>query len=256
MSDSPDDAITRAAEQIAEADHLCVMTGAGASAESGIPTFRDALDGLWSKYDPTDLATPEAFNRDPATVSRWYEHRRQLCLGCEPNPGHHALAELQRAFLEADRQFTLITQNVDGLHQRAGSQDPIQLHGSLFQWRCIACEQRHEPGDQEPETFPPPCPACEQPLRPSVVWFGEALPPEALAAAGDAAEGCDVFLSIGTSSQVQPAASLAWTAVHGGATLIEINPDPTPVTSRADAAISLPFTTAMDRLLSELSEIG
>ena len=197
------------------------------SAESGVPTFREAQTGLWEQFDPHDLATPEAFLRDPALVWRWYDWRRQLIAGAEPNAGHFALARL--AVLVP--KLTLITQNVDGLHQRAGSPDVIEFHGNIFENRCFA--EGCVVADADMRTAVPRCPGCGGYLRPGVVWFGEVIPPAALQSAAGAAAGCDVFLSVGTSSLVWPAAGLAESAAQSGATVIEINPDVTPLTSRS-----------------------
>ncbi len=200
--------------------YVVVLTGAGVSAESGIPTFRDAQTGLWARYNPEELATPEAFRRNPRLVWDWYAWRRQLVSQAEPNPGHLALARLERLV----PRFTLITQNVDGLHQRAGSTSVIELHGNLLRVRCLAEGTVYTtwPDVADP---PPPCPACGAPLRPDVVWFGELLPPEALERAWRAARDCDLFFSIGTSGLVEPAASLPRVAYAAGATVAVINLD-------------------------------
>ena len=200
--------------------HVCVLTGAGISAESGVPTFRDAQQGLWEKYDPHQLATPEAFEANPELLWEWYRWRRDLVARAQPNPGHRALARLARLV----PRFTLITQNVDGLHQRAGSADVIEFHGNIFVDRCFSegCIVEH---DQEADV--PTCPRCGANLRPGVVWFGEAIPEQALDESFAAAADCDVFLSIGTSSLVYPAAGLADLAREHGATAVEINPNPT-----------------------------
>lgn len=197
-----------------------MLTGAGVSAESGVPTFREAQTGLWSKYDPLELATPEAFERDPELVWRWYRWRRDLVARAEPNPGHHALAELQSLV----PRLTLVTQNVDGLHQRAGSRDVIEFHGNLFADRCFADGRIVDgaAGEGIPE-----CPDCGSYLRPGVVWFGEAIPEDALNASFAAAADCDVFLSVGTSSLVYPAAGLGDIAREAGAVTIEVNLNPT-----------------------------
>ena len=209
------------------ARHVAVLTGAGISAESGVPTFRDALSGLWAKYRPEDLATPEAFVRNPALVWEWYAWRRELVRSVQPNEGHRALARLAGRF----ETFTLITQNVDGLHQRAGSRDIIELHGNLARVKCF--EQGHVAVDMpEDGRIPPRCPRCQGRLRPDVVWFGEALPEAALAAAFAAAGDCDVFIAIGTSGLVHPAADLPLAALRAGRTLVEINPEPTPLSRR------------------------
>lgn len=215
---------------------VTVLTGAGVSAESGIPTFRDAQTGLWAKYDPMELATPEAFSRDPVLVTRWYDERRRKCAECAPNPGHLALAQLQDEFERAGRGFTLITQNVDRLHQRAGSREPLELHGTLWIWRCTACgEEREEPDVPFPE-YPPRC-RCGGMRRPGVVWFGESLPEAVLDAAWQAAEHSGLFMSLGTSSLVEPAASLGRVAAAAGATTVEINPEETPLSSRVDISV-------------------
>jgi NAD-dependent deacetylase len=210
------------------ARHIAVLTGAGVSAESGIPTFREAQVGLWAQYRPEDLATPEAFTRNPKLVWDWYAWRGEIVRGAQPNPGHYALAEMQQHV----SKFSLITQNVDGFHQLAGSTDVIELHGNIMR---IKCAQENVVIDQwaESNETPPHCPRCGAHLRPDVVWFGELLPPAALEAAAQAANACDVFFSIGTSGLVEPAASLARVALNHGAAVVEINPTITPLTSRA-----------------------
>jgi NAD-dependent deacetylase len=215
-------------EALRGARAFAVLTGSGVSAESGVPTFRDAQTGLWARYDPAELATPEAFERDPKLVWEWYEWRRKLVREVAPNPGHLALAELERRV----SRFTLITQNVDGLHQRAGSGGVIELHGNITRTKCSAEEVTVE--DYAPESAPPVCPNCGAPLRPDVVWFGETLPAHALRAASEAASSCDLFFSVGTSGLVQPAASLPFEALRVGATVVEVNPDETPLTRSAD----------------------
>ncbi len=209
-----------------------MLTGSGVSAESGVPTFRDAQTGLWARYEPQELATPEAFERDPRLVWEWYEWRRGLVRRAEPNPGHLALAELERRV----PSFSLATQNVDGLHRRAGSENVLELHGNIMRSRCSVEGIEAEPraGD---ESVPPPCPGCGAFLRPDVVWFGEALPEDSFAAASEAARSCDVFLSVGTSSLVHPAASLPSEAARSGAVIVEVNPDHTPLTRQADYAL-------------------
>jgi NAD-dependent deacetylase len=206
------------AEHLRHARRVTVLTGAGISAESGVPTFRDTLTGLWAQYRAEELATPEAFARNPALVWDWYRMRRELVAGIQPNPGHRAL----RALEEWVPDLVLITQNVDGLHRRAGSSRVIELHGSLERARCSRENIVFESWDETGEA-PPRCRACGAPLRPDVVWFGELLPPEALRAAERAARNCDLFLSIGTSNLVEPAASLPWRAAAGGAEVVVIN---------------------------------
>ncbi len=207
---------------------VAVLTGSGVSAESGVPTFREAQTGLWARYNPEELATPEAFVRDPRLVWEWYTWRRELVEKAVPNPGHEALAELERRI----PSFALITQNVDGLHRRAGSQSVIELHGNIRRSKCSREDVVVEP--REGDTgVPPSCPSCGAPLRPDVVWFGEALPRDAFAEAFDAARNCDLFFSVGTSGLVQPAASLPFEALSTGAVVVEVNPSDTPLTRRA-----------------------
>jgi NAD-dependent deacetylase len=233
---SADEQIRTIRRFLSETDSLAVLTGAGVSAESGIPTFRDAQTGLWARYDPMELATPEAFARDPALVTRWYDERRRKCGACEPNPGHLALARLQDEFEAAGKRFTLITQNVDRLHQQAGSRDPIELHGTLWVWRCTTCGDEREDREIPFREHPPRC-SCGGMRRPGVVWFGEALPQTALAVAWRAAAKCGLFMSLGTSSVVEPAASLGRAAASLGAKTVEINPDETPLSTQVDVSV-------------------
>jgi NAD-dependent deacetylase len=211
-----------------DARRVAVLTGAGISAESGIPTFRDAMTGLWSRFRPEELATPEAFRRDPRLVWEWYEWRRQLVAAARPNAGHSAIDALQSRVPSC----TVITQNVDGLHQDAGTRGVIELHGNIRRTRCSA-EDRIVAEWAATGEAPPRCPQCGAPLRPDVVWFGEALPAAALAAAESAARGCDVFLSIGTSAVVYPAAALPLAALGAGARVAELNRDATPLSGEA-----------------------
>jgi NAD-dependent deacetylase len=210
---------------------VVALTGSGISAESGVPTFRDARTGLWSRYDPEELATPEAFARDPELVWKWYTWRRGLVEGAKPNAGHEALADLERRV----PVFSLVTQNVDGLHQEAGSANVVELHGNIRRSRCPAENLTVEPDDTN-HTLPL-CPNCGSPLRPDVVWFGEVLPAEGLRMASEATRSCDVFLSVGTSGLVYPAASLPYEALENGATVVEVNPDPTPLSALADFSL-------------------
>ena len=211
-------------EALRTARRITVLTGAGVSAESGLPTFRDPLTGLWARYRPEDLATPDAFARDPALVWAWYRERRALARGAEPNPAHRALARLET--LGPD--VTLVTQNVDGLHRRAGSREPLELHGNLFRTRCSREGTVREAGDDEVDGDLPRCPECGSLLRPDVVWFGEALPEPVLVQARRAAEACDVFLSVGTSHQVYPAAALPAMAASAGARVVVVDPGEAP----------------------------
>jgi NAD-dependent deacetylase len=221
-----------AAAALADARHVVVITGAGISAESGIRTFRDTMQGLWKDFDPQKLATPEAFDADPEMVTRWYDWRRQGCLAADPNPGHLALARLEHLLTARGREFTLLTQNVDRLHQKAGSRNVVEVHGSIIEWRCTRTGRKTIPGHEPFAEFPPKSPFADGALlRPDVVWFGEALPDSALAIAEDVLTRCDVFLSVGTSSVVYPAAGFAELAMHRGAGVIEVNPDRTPLSS-------------------------
>ena len=205
------------------------MTGAGASADSGVPTFREAQTGLWARYDPQQLATPGAFVDNPQLVWDWYCWRRELIATAEPNAGHVALA----AIAKLKPALRLVTQNVDGLHQRAGSTDVIEFHGNIERNRCFDCEllAANLPAGS---SGPPTCPDCGGLLRPDVIWFGEAIPPAALEAAFAAAAKAEVYLSVGTSAVVYPAAGLAEVAAAAGATIVEINPTPTPLSASAD----------------------
>ena len=227
-----------------QAERITVLTGAGTSAESGVPTFRDAQTGLWARYDPQELATPEAFRNNPRLVWEWYNWRRELVRTAAPNPGHLALAQMATRLPD----LTLITQNVDGLHQRAGSPNVIELHGNILRTRCSqgAClvETWQETGQ-----VPPACPRCGAHLRPDVVWFGESLPSQALEDAWLAACTCQVFFSIGTSSVVEPAASLPGLAQGYGALVVEINPHPTPLTPKADFVFRAPSGLALPALV-------
>jgi len=231
-----DDAIADAAQWIAGAERIVALTGAGVSAESGLSTFRDPEEGLWSKYDPMDLATIDAFERDPELVTRWYHCRFTRASGAEPNPGHHALAAIERAAVDSDRSFTLITQNIDGLHQRAGTERIIEIHGSIHTWRCTASGRETPLSGLSFDEFPIPSEHGGI-MRPCVVWFGEQLPEPAVRASFEALESCDLFLSIGTSATVQPAAGFVEMAREAGARTIEINRDPTPITEIVDLTI-------------------
>lgn len=212
-----------------KARRVAALTGAGVSQESGLSTFRDAQVGLWAQYRPEDLATPEAFDRNPKLVWDWYALRREKARSVGPNPGHFALVEMEKRVSE----FTLITQNVDGLHRRGGSVNVLELHGNLQRVKCSVCgEQAAEWDESGPDV--PQCSRCGGLLRPDVVWFGESLPRKELEAAIQAARTCDVFFSIGTSGLVQPAASLAYAAREQGALVVEINAEPTPLTATVD----------------------
>lgn len=237
-------------ERLRTARSVVALTGAGISAESGVPTFRDAQTGLWAKYSPEELATPEAFLERPRFVWDWYVWRRQLTSAAQPNPGHLALVELAKLF----PSFTLVTQNVDGLHTRAGSPDVIELHGSIALTLCF--DERTPVSESEytdDGKTPPRCPRCGGLLRPGVVWFNESLPPAALSRAERAAQSCDALLSIGTSSLVHPAAGLPLLAKQNGALLVEVNPSPTPLTRHADAVLQGPAGQLLPELVRALT---
>jgi len=235
-------------DALASGGRVVVLTGSGISAESGVPTFRDALTGLWSRFRPEELATPEAFERDPLTVWRWYQSRRQAAARVEPNPGHRAVARIE-AMLPGT---VLVTQNVDGLHQRAGSPSPLEFHGNLFRNRCGDCGHRTAVGDLG-EDRPPVCPRCDGRMRPDVVWFGETIPPDVLDASWRAAASSCVFFSVGTSGLVYPAAELAEVARWNGARIVEVNTDATPLTPRADWVLSGPAGTVLPAVADALS---
>jgi NAD-dependent deacetylase len=227
-----EDSIRRAAAVLKGAGRIAVLTGAGISAESGVPTFRGP-DGLWRTFRAEDLATPEAFARDPVLVWEWYAWRREIIAGVAPNPGHAVLARWEARF----PAFTLITQNVDGLHALAGSRRLLELHGNIWKMRCPAEGRILENRDVPLSPIPPRCPSCGGLLRPHIVWFGEGLDPGILREAFAACAGADVMLAVGTSALVHPAASLPLAAAESGATVIEINPGPTPLSPHADIAL-------------------
>ncbi len=221
-------------ERLARARHVAALTGAGISAESGVPTFRDP-GGLWERFRPEDLANVEAFLKKPQLVQTWYAYRRKLIEQVQPNPGHVALAELERMIPD----FTLITQNVDRLHTRAGSKHVVELHGNIMRNYCIACGREATPEELEAleHGLPARCKVCGGLIRPDVVWFGEVLPREALQEAQEAAERAEVFLSIGTSGVVYPAAELPLRAKEAGAYVVEINLQPSALTPFMDETI-------------------
>ncbi len=227
-----DEKIVDARKLIADIPNITVLTGAGISAESGIPTFRGE-DGLWRNFRPEDIATPQAFLNDPKLVWDWYEWRRKIIKEAKPNAGHFALVELQKQL----SNFTLITQNIDGLHQIAGSTSIIELHGNLWQVRCTKCgfiEQNYEVPLRE---LPPNCRQCKSIARPNVVWFGEIIPMSIIDKCLIAIESCQVMLIIGTSGVVEPAASMGLIAKQTGKTVIEINLDVTPSSGLYDISI-------------------
>lgn len=236
-----------------QARNIVVFTGAGVSAESGIPTFRDALTGLWQRFDAEDLATPEAFARDPELVWGWYEWRRMLVRRTLPNPAHLAIA----AWARSAPRLTVVTQNVDDLHERAGSSGVLHLHGSLHAARCVACGAAYAfPAEipQEPEggrrLHPPSCRHCGGAIRPGVVWFGENLPSDVLDAAFAAARACDLLLAIGSSGLVQPAARIPLLARQAGARVLQLNPMATALDSDCDWSLRGAAGVVLPRLLA------
>lgn len=253
MSELPPQLLASISALLLAARHIVVFTGAGVSAESGIPTFRDALTGLWEKFDAEKLATPEAFRRDPALVWGWYEWRRQAVMRAQPNPAHLAIARLA-AFVP---RLTVITQNVDDLHERAGSTGIIHLHGSFFKPRCVACSQPHVLDPAEPDEpaggrslEPPRCVKCGERIRPGVVWFGEPLPEENYRQALHAVRECDVMFSIGTSAMVYPAAQLPYDAANRGAAIVQVNPTVTSLDTLASFNLHGPAGVIMDRIVN------
>jgi NAD-dependent deacetylase len=229
---------------IAGAERIVAFTGAGISAESGVPTFRGA-GGLWRNFRPEDLATPQAFGRHPKLVWEWYDWRRGLIAKAQPNPGHLALADLERR----KPGFVLITQNVDGLHRRAGSRNLLHLHGDIWLLRCVGCGREIIDERASLPALPPGC-DCGGMQRPGVVWFGESLDERLLQAAADAARAAEVFLAIGTSAVVYPAAGLIDVAKRGGAKIVEVNPDETPYSKTADIRLSGPAGAILPSLIA------
>jgi NAD-dependent deacetylase len=227
---------------VQKASSIAVLTGAGISAESGIPTFRGA-GGLWKQFLPEDLASPQAFRRDPNSVWEWYDSRRGLIDQAAPNGGHHALADLERRV----PNFVLVTQNVDGLHQKAGSRTVIEIHGSIWILRCSQCD-RSWVDRSVPLPLVPHC-ACGAMARPGVVWFGEQLPQDAWLAAEKAAVNCDVFLVVGTSAAVYPAAGLAGTARSAGAKVIEVNIEKSGISDTVDFSLIGPAGEILPKLV-------
>jgi len=255
-------------------ERVCVLSGAGLSAESGIPTFR-GKDGLWNKFNPTELATFEAFSRDPNLVWKWYLWRMHLIANARPNSAHYAIAEMEKLF----PKFLHITQNVDGLHREAGSKRFVELHGHIFDGKCRFCG-KHYPAEVFENLYPlasknflrtiseeelkkevfrrvdegelPKCPNCGEIVGPGVVWFGESLPEDALEKAFSFSENCDVFIVVGTSGVVQPAATLPLIAKRSGAYLIEVNPEETPISHYCDLTLRESASSGLPKLLEAL----
>lgn len=231
---------------IRDARHIAVLTGAGMSAESGVPTFRDAQTGLWAHFDPQELATESAFRAHPRRVWDWYAYRREMIRAVSPNAGHLALAAFARRH---PGRLALITQNVDGLHQRAGSTEALALHGSIAEDRWLDAPRNCCQPDAVEAGHPPRCPVCGNLRRPAVVWFGENLPADALEAAEHAVRQCDLMLVVGTSGEVYPAAGLAFTAHQSGARLVIVNPEPTPLDAVAETCLRKTAAVCLPALL-------
>lgn len=244
---NPSSQLQSAAAALARAGRVVCLTGAGVSAESGIATFRDAQTGLWAKFDPQELASQEGFARNPGLVWRWYMDRLHWVEEAQPNAGHYALAELERIAPD----FTLVTQNVDNLHERAGSVNVVHLHGSIARFRCNRCAKQHalQPAEREAD-LPPRCAVCQGLVRPDVVWFGEMLPQAMVARAWQAAEAADVALIVGTSGVVYPAAQLPYVAQNGGAFVIDINPEASGLSTMADVHLAGPSGEISPRLVA------
>ena len=236
-------------KRLQAAKSVAVLTGAGVSAESGVATFRGE-NGIWKKFRPEEMANVDAFIRNPDLVWEWYQYRRQLIEETKPNPGHFALVEMEKRY----EDFLLITQNVDGLHQRAGSQKVVELHGNILRNRCIECNKIYsELTLDDSKKVAPKCRNCGGLIRPDVVWFGEMLPEAAIAAANQAAAECEVFFSVGTSAVVYPAAALPGIAKSHGSFIVEINPEPTPVSAFADVTIFEKSGVALPKIIEELN---
>ncbi len=252
MSTESSLALQQVSQWLHDATHIAMLTGAGVSAESGVPTFRDAQTGLWANFRPEDLATEAAFRRDPARVWGWYAERRDEMRHVQPNAGHVAVADFQRRH---PGRLTLATQNVDGLHQKAGSTDVLALHGNIFEDRWLdACTLSRGPHDgcdvgQAGAGSPPRCAQCGNMLRPAVVWFGEMLPLALLTAAEQAAQRCDVMVVVGTLGAVYPAAGLAHLARAAGARVVIVNPHPSELDDVADQVLTGSSAALLPRLL-------
>ncbi|MGD9773260.1 SIR2 family NAD-dependent protein deacylase [Diaphorobacter sp.] len=252
----PDDAqgnLTEVSAWLREARHIAVLTGAGVSAESGVPTFRDAQTGYWAQFDPQDMASEAGFRAAPSRVWAWYEHRRALAQSAQPNAGHHALAAFAQRW---PGRLTLITQNVDGLHQQAGSEPVLCLHGNLLDNRWLdvprdCCRMEHAAAGS-----PPYCDRCGNLVRPGVVWFGEPLPLATLDAAQRAAQSCALMLVVGTSGAVYPAAGLAHRARAAGARVVVINTAPSELDAIAHAVLRGPSAQLLPALLGTANPVG
>lgn len=252
----------RSLAALARARRIVIFSGAGISAESGVPTFRDDLSGLWARYDPMELATPEAFRRQPEVVWGWYEWRRQRVREAQPNAAHQVIAQWQQ---DAGTQLSCITQNVDDLHERAGCSQVMHLHGDLFASFCFDCGTAYDDGfggqhglpsqnESDGAVPPPQCAHCQGLMRPGVVWFGESLDSEILRSAFEHSEQCDALIAIGTSGVVQPAAALPQIARDAGATVIQINPQETALDGVTHVNVRAPAARALPLLYARIQE--
>jgi len=249
MTDNHD--LKTAGEILAEAKTVAVLTGSGISAESGVPTFRGE-GGVWEGVSVMEVGSIDGFRNNPERVWRFYNERFTKYSGVKPNAGHHALAQLEQRIVDAGGQFTLATQNIDGLHQMAGSQNVIELHGSGRHVRCTRCSY-YDDLTLEMLAVLPRCPKCDAILRPDVVWFGESLPPGVIEAAVEACRACDVFMTVGTSAVVVPAAGLIQFAADFGARTIEVNLEATPASGIVDIALHGAAGDILPRLIDDAS---
>ncbi len=239
----------RMRQLLAEAESMCVLTGAGLSAESGVPTFRGE-EGIWKKFKPEEFANFDAFIRNPELVWEWYSYRKKVMNAVEPNPGHYALAEMQ----DLVPDFTHVTQNVDNLHARAGCKGVLELHGNITRSYCIDCRTDASESSQRVFEKVPRCESCGGLLRPDVVWFGEFLPAAVFEQGAEAARRCDMFLCVGTSGVVYPAASLPLMAREAGAYVVEINPEVTDLSPRVSETLLGRSGDILPKILSILKE--
>lgn len=248
--------LEEAARAVASAKLVVVATGAGMSRESGIPTFRDAQEGLWARYDPMELASRDGFRRDPARVWGWYNYRRGLIAAVEPHAGHRALAELEGMV----PRVAVVTQNIDGMHRVAGSREVYELHGNINRFKCFAAD--HPVDDEIPvstvdgDLEPPVCSRCGSPVRPDVVWFGEPLPPGVFEEAERLASACEVMLVVGTSGIVYPAAMLPSTARAAGAVVVEVNVERSELTMGVDVFLQGRAGDVLPRLVSHVQKLA
>lgn len=245
-----DQQILQARQWLCSAGSVVLLTGAGISAESGLPTFRGAGAGMWAGFSDPSLASTEGFARDPQKVWDWHNGCRMALAATKPNAAHVALAELERQVDGRGGRFCLATQNIDGLHQAAGSRNVLELHGTILTIRCDGCQGRKSIGFLEIASLPQ-CPRCHRPMRPDIVWFGEQLPQDVWRAASQAAQACDVFLVVGTSAVVYPAAGLIEVAASAGARVIEVNMAPTAATSMVTIGLYGPAGQILPRLAAE-----